>query len=94
MSQLAHPVPFSTGGTVARPRGSRYDNDSRVVANDGGYIVFAPDRTYIVQPDQTGGWEIRTAKEFDLVPTAGGGYATGIRSADDAIGALIGDAHA
>jgi hypothetical protein len=90
---MHHPVALCEGGSVTRPRQSRYANDPRVTPTGSGYIVHAEDGTYVIRLNiGTQCWDVYLDNGVDLLPVAGGLAATGIRSHDDAIGALIGDA--
>jgi len=72
---------------------TRYVDDPRVTAcgTGRGFAVAAHDTTFVVLPTDVFAWCIFTGPNLDLVPVEGGGFAIGYPTADDAIGALIGD---
>ena len=57
-------------------------NSARTVQHNG--------TDYRVIHNETTGWGVHTGENLDLVPFAGGGYAHGFASADDAISAITG----
>ena len=92
MTTIIHHTPLNAGGTTARRQDSRYDNDPRVTRIGDEYTVDTGAGTYVVRRNDTAGWGIYIDDGVDLLTVAGGGHATGILTADQAIGALIGDA--
>jgi hypothetical protein len=72
---------------------TRYHDDPRVAGSGhDGYAVTRDDGTdYQVLPTGVFGWVVCHGPNLDFAPTADGGFAIGFATADDAIGAALGE---